>query len=290
MEERMIDDEEARGIKLKRTQSGETDAVEEGTDEQEEYVFDVPEEEYDESLVGLTPSQLEQVLEERKKAEEEARLEFESHIVAGEAALEKGLYEEAEEFFAKADRYVFVDERVPNGLWVSRTRAFTVKEPFYDLKKAEAFAACPADLKERAREAFGAEFEKEREEARAEERMLAPRVEAKRAEREEAFAGNRKYYLVRFCAALAVLALMMIGTALSASFIVRTKSIAPVVLTGVFGALALAAVIALLVFFRQLYLALRLCAQNTVEEATEDGARLKALREKIRCLSCVLDD
>ena len=36
MEERMIDDEEARGIKLKRTQSGETDAVEEGTDEQEE--------------------------------------------------------------------------------------------------------------------------------------------------------------------------------------------------------------------------------------------------------------
>ena len=65
MEERMIDDEEARGIKLKRTQSGETDAVEEGTDEQEEYVFDVPEEEYDESLVGLTPSQLEQVLEER---------------------------------------------------------------------------------------------------------------------------------------------------------------------------------------------------------------------------------
>lgn len=83
---------------------------------------------------------------------------------------------------------------------------------------------------------------------------------------------------------------MMIGTALSASFIVRTKSIAPVVLTGVFGALALAAFIALLVFFRQLYLALRLCAQNTVEEATEDGARLKALREKIRCLSCVLDD
>lgn len=290
MEERMIDDEEARGVKLKRTKSGETDAVEEGENEQEEYVFDVPEEEYDESLVGLTPSQLEQVLEERKKAEEEARLEFENHVLAGETALEKGLYEEAEKFFAQADRYVFADERVANGLWISRTRGFTVKEPFYEVKNAEAFAACPAELKARAREAFGEEFQKEREEARAEEEILAPQVEAKRAEREEAFAGNRRYYLVRFCVALAVFAAMLIGAAVSASFIVRTQSIAPVVLTGGFGALALAAFIAALVLLRKLLVASRLCRQNNVEEATEDGARLKALREKIRCLSCVLDD
>ena len=139
MEERMIDDEELRKVKLKKTAEGETDAVEDdGTEE--EYVFDVPEEEYDEALVGLTPSQLERALEERKKAEEEARAEFAKLIASGEEALAAGDYVEAETFYAQADRYVFEDERVPVGLWTARTRNFTLKEPFYVLEQAEAFA------------------------------------------------------------------------------------------------------------------------------------------------------
>lgn len=290
MEERMIEDEEGRKVTLKRTSEGETDAVEEGENESEEYVFDVPEEEYDESLVGLTPSQLEQVLEERKKAEEEARAEYAKLIAEGESALQREDFEGAERAFAQADRYVFEDERVPEGLWVSRTRNFTVKEPFYVLENAEAFAKCNAQLKQRAREAFGEEFAREREEAMREEEQLAPQVEEKRAEREEAFFANKRYYLIRFLAVLAAFAVTVIGAAVSASFIVRTQSIAPIVGTGVFGGLAAGLFVTALVLLRKLYLAVRLCKQNTVEEATADGARLKELREKIRCLSCVLDD
>ncbi|MDE7158315.1 MAG: hypothetical protein K2N74_01955 [Clostridiales bacterium] len=289
MEERMIDDEELRKVKLKKTKDGETDAVEDdGTDE--EYVFDTPEGEYDESLVGLTPSQLEKVLEERKKAEEEARGEFANLIASGEAALKENNYEEAEKYFAQADRYVFEDERLPLGLWTARTRGFTEKEPFYKVEQAEAFAKCNAELKAKAREAFGAEFEKERSEAIEEEKELAPHVEEARAARAEAFADNQKYYFIRFVALAAALLFSVIGAALSANFIVRTQSIAPVVCTGVFGVLVVVFLVFSLVFLRSLVVANMLCRKNREEEATEDGARLKALREKIHCLNCVLDD
>lgn len=289
MEERIIDDEELRKVKLKKTTDGETDAVEDdGTEE--EYVFDVPEEEYDESLVGLTPSQLERALEERKKAEEEARAEFAKLISAGEEALAAGNYAEAENAFAQADRYVFEDERVPVGLWTSRTQGFTVKEPFYVLEQAEAFAQVGAELKAKAREAFGAEFEAERAEAVKEEAELAPLVEEKRDERAKAFAENQKYYFVRFLAFVAVVLFSVIGAVLSATFIVRTQSITPIVLTGTFGGIALVFLVVMLVFLKKLLAANLLCRKNKIEEATADGAHLKELREKIRCLSCVLDD
>ena len=289
MEERMIDDEELRKVKLKKTKDGETDVVEDDGEE-EEYVFDTPEGEYDESLVGLTPSQLEKVLEERKKAEEEAREEFANLIASGEAALKENNYEEAEKFFAQADRYVFEDERLPVGLWTARTRGFTEKEPFYKVEQAEAFAKCSKELKEKAREAFGAEFEQERKEAIEEEKELAPRVEEMRVARERAFADNQKYYFVRFVAFAAVLLFSIIGAILSANFIVRTQSIAPVVCTAVFGVIALVFLVATLIILRNLIVANLLCRKNREETATADGAYLKALRDKIHCLSCVLDD
>ena len=67
MEERLIDKDESRKIKIKHTAEGEDvvdalapDGEEEAVEEEEtDYIVELPEEdeEYDEDLVGLTPSQ-----------------------------------------------------------------------------------------------------------------------------------------------------------------------------------------------------------------------------------------
>ena len=75
MEERIIDDEYGRGVRLKKTKDGFIDATDETLqdwEEVEEAVFEFPvleTDEDDEDLVGLSP---EEAIALRKKKEEEA--------------------------------------------------------------------------------------------------------------------------------------------------------------------------------------------------------------------------
>ena len=91
MEERIIEDE-GRTIKIKRNAlggiedatdgalpDGETpegahspEAGSENAEDDVEFAVDFPEEEYDEDMVGLTPSQLKRAQEERERARREA--------------------------------------------------------------------------------------------------------------------------------------------------------------------------------------------------------------------------
>lgn len=110
MEERIIDRE--REIKIKRKREGD-DAVDalaadETEDEipEEELVLEFPEgEEYDEDLVGLTPSQLKEELARREKALSEAREESKKLAALGEEKLAEGSYDEAESLFGQATVY-----------------------------------------------------------------------------------------------------------------------------------------------------------------------------------------
>ncbi len=296
MEERIVDKDDPKVIKLKRTQEGETDAVDplaEGEEEEavEEVLFDVPEgEDYDEDLVGLTPSQLQRELERRKKAEEEARAECEKLVETAQEALEKQDFEKAAPFFSQAACYSFADERILKGLWAARTRDFTNYEPFYVAEYAGEFSASDGGTKAFVRERAGERLRSDRAALEQEEAAIAPGVLAKQEERRGAFGDNRRYYFIRLVSVLLALVVAGVATGVSAYFIVRTVSVAPVVLTAVFGAATLCMLVAVFVFARKHLVARRLCSANEELSSTEEGARLKELRDKLSCLKLILED
>ena len=294
MEERIIDD--PRKIKITRTAAG---GVGDATDElapdaereEEEIVLDLPEgDDYDEDLVGLSPTQLQEELKRREKAAEEARAERDKLLAEAERALAAGDYAAAEPFFSQAMFYDPGCFRAHEGVWIARTRNFKDTEPFYDLSNAEEVSNAPAEVKAFLREKAGAEL---REARRAMEEEAAPLRETfsrAQEERRGAFRSNRKYYLVRFSVFAALFALCLLGAGISAYFIVRTTTIIPVALTIAFGALALVMAVVMFVFLRKLVIAVRLCRDNEMLSSTEEGQRLSELENRILCLKLVLDD
>lgn len=295
MEERIIDQDEGRKIKVTRTAAGGIgDAVEEGVaaEEQaeEEVVLDLPEigeeADYDEDLVGLTPSQLQKVLEARAKAQE-ARDKL---LAAAEQSLAAADYKQAEGFFTQALVYDADCLRAKEGIWAARTENFTVTELFYDKKNAKKIAEEEDGVKAYIRSQIGERLSAERAEYEKEAEPLSARVNEARDTRRAAFAENRKYYLVRFSVFLALAALFAIGAGVSIPFIWRTQSILPIVLAGVFGAICLAMLVVVVLYSRKLYVACRLCSMNEKLNSTEEGKRLAFLQERIGLLDLILTD
>lgn len=298
MEERIIDKDDERLIRIKKKAEGvdAEDATlpesEEESGEEEEILVTLPEdeEEYDEDLVGLTPSELAREKARREKAREEAKAECYKLVEAAEAELQNGVYDKAESLFGQAACYGFSDERIEIGLWTARTKNFTKTEPFYRADNAEEFSALSDGAKKFVLGKLKERLEKERAELKEEEAELAPEVLEKQETRRQAFADNRKYYVSRLLSALAVFAVFVTVTIVSATFIVRTLTNTPVILTGTFGGLALIAFVTALVFFLKFLGANKLCRTNDRLSSTEEGARLEELREKLECLKLVLED
>lgn len=292
MEERIIDRE--REIKIKRTKEGDTDALgggaEDGAIEEEEIVLELPDEDYDEDLVGLTPSQLKAELERRKKAEEEARLECAKLVKEGNGALAARKYAEAEGFFAQALVYDMESKEAHRGLWAARTRDFSDGEALITEENATALSEESDETRAHVLGRLGDYFKGELISSEKEEAELAPRVEEAQSERRVAFQANRKYYLARFVAVSAVMVLFIIGAIVSASFIYTTTGIAPVVCTAVFAGCAAVMLGVLCVFTRKLLVATRLCRANERLSSTKEGARLAFLRTRLENLHLILGE
>ena len=292
MEERIIDRE--REIKIKRTKSGETDALEGGAEDgaelEEELVLELPEEDYDEDLVGLTPSQLKAELERLRKAEEEARLECEKLVREGDAALSLHKYAEAEGFFAQALVYDAESKEAHRGIWAARTRDYKDGEALVTDENAVEISQEEEDTRAHILGVFGEYFKKELAACEKEEAEIAPRVEEGIETRRVAFQANRKYYLVRFVAVFAAMVLLVIGAAIAASFIYTTTSIAPVAATAALAGCAGVALCVLCVYGRKLLVATRLCNANEKLSSTEDGARLAKIRARLENLRLILGE
>lgn len=293
MEERIIDRE--REIKIKRLKSGDTDALEgsaeEGAETEEEIIFEIPEdEEYDEDLVGLTPSQLKAELERRKKAEEEARAECANLIKEGGDALKEHRYTEAEGFFAQALVYDADSAEAHRGLWAARTRDFSDGEALITDENATELSQEDDDTRAYVLGYFGDYLKGELAACTEAESALAPGVEEALLKRRAAFKANRKYYLVRFVAILSVMIVFIIASAVSASYIYTTTSALPVALTAAFAGCAAVVLGVLCVFGRKLLVASRLCSANEKLSSTEDGARLENLRARLENLHMALGE
>ena len=298
MEERLIDKEDERLIRIKKKAEGvdaEDALAEEGEESEEEVLVTLPEsgeddEEYDEDLVGLTATELKRELERRKKAEEEARAECAKLAEAAKEALDGGNFAEAESLYTQAACYQVADATVMEGLWTARTKNFTDNSPFYNLEYAEDFSAESDELKTFVRDKAAESLKKERAELEKQEAELAPQVLEKQETRRQAFLDNRKYYSLRFLIFLGLLVAFGIATGVSGYYIVRTTTNIPLIITGVFGVLALVSFIVALVFLVKFAGANKLCRENDKLSSTEEGKRLVELREHLECLKLILED
>ncbi len=288
MEERMLDDEETRKIKLGVNGEGEVDALEEGDSE---VLLELPEDEdYDESLVGLTPSQLAKELARRQKAEEMARAEFTTLLANGEEALSREAYDEAESFFAQAETYVFAEPRIGEGLWIARTHNFTQDDAFYSKTYAEEFTVAESTTQAFVREKVGEKLAQAQAKLQQEESEIAPRVEGEQQTRRTAFKNHRNYYLLRFALSVLALVLCAVAIGVSASYLLRVSTNAPLICVAVFSGLAFISLCVLFFFARKLFVANEIYGKNEDLSSTEDGARLKEIREQLYCLNCFLSD
>ena len=300
MEERLIDKEDERLIRIKK-RADETDAedalapegeeADESAEGEEEVLVTLPEadEDYDEDMVGLTASELAKVMARRKKEEEEAKAEYDKLVAAADEALANGDYEQAAPLYEQAACYPFADEKVFEGLWTARTQNFTQTAPFYNDEYAEEIGGSDA-LKAFIRDKAGEALRQERDTMQKEEAELAPEVLEKQEERRQAFVGNRKYYGLRLVIFAGLMVLFAIAAIVSSTYIVRTLTMTPVILTSVFGGLTLISFIASLVFLLKYAGASKLCRMNDKLASTDEGARLEELRAKLECLKLILED
>lgn len=302
MEERIIEDE-GRTIKVKRNALGgiedatdgtapSADAPEERADAADDLEIDVdfPEEEYDESLVGLTPSQLERARAERERARQEAERERDKLTAEGEKALSARDYDAAERFFSQALMYDGESVPAQKGVWESRTQGFTDDAPFFIPENAEKLAEAPEEVRSYVLGRVEDRLRGAREGVLEELRPLRAAVRDAREARRGALWDNKHYYLVRTAVFGGAFVLFLVLMGIFSAFLLRTRGSWPVIGMAVCGAIALIALVFLIVFLRGLVFALRLCADNEKDESTEDGRRLAVLERELACLDLVLGD
>ena len=89
-EERIIDDEYGRGVKLRKTKDGYVDVTDElaesdATEEADEVTFEFPmmEDEDDEDLVGLSPEEAQALKQQKIEAAERRRAEYAQAVEEG---------------------------------------------------------------------------------------------------------------------------------------------------------------------------------------------------------------
>lgn len=294
MEERIIDD--PRKIKVKKNAVG---GIEDVTDElapetqefaEEEIELTLPGEEFeDEDLIGLAPSQLKKELERREKEAAEARAERDRLLSEGDSRFKAGDYEGAEPFFAQALVYDADCRAAKEGVWTCRTRNFSQIELLFNRKTAVELAESDDVTRAFVLKHAGAELEAERKAAEEEAAPLREKVHSAQAGRRGAFLDNRNYYLMRFAVFAFLFVLFAIAAGVSATFIVRTQGIVPLVLVAVFGVIAFAALAVAFVYLRKLVVAQRLVSANEKLSSTEDGAHLARLEERLEVLSLLID-
>ena len=258
--------------------------------EEVEIAFDYPDEEYDEDMVGLTPSQLKRAQEERERARKEAEAEAEKLAAEGKKALLSGDYAAAEGFFSQALAYNEEHLGALEGVWESRTQGFEDIAPFFVPENAEKFAGMPEEVRSAILERVGERLKEERAALLEEMRPLKAAVGEAREARRGALSDNKRYYLVRTAIFGGAFVLFLVLTGVFSAFLLRTPDSWPVICMGVSGVLALIAFICLVLFLRGLVFAMRLAADNEKNEGTEDGRRLDVLEEELYCLTEVLGE
>ncbi len=304
MEERMIDEEYGRKIRLKRTKTGEVDVVDELSEgaeatetleETEEIAFEMPvqEEEDDEDLVGLSP---EEALALRKKKAEAARLqkeEYDAECARGQQFLDEGNFAEAEKSFEKALLLDRLATAASVGYWRAKTENFVNPDALVGEYAEASIESLEYDLGVDAvdiiKREHKAQLQSRYDELKAEEAPLTERVEAATVRRRTILKNRFIKAWAYFSAVVIPLVVLLVWTGIFARQIFTLDGEGYITWTIVTGAVAFLFFIAFIPVTNKLINANRMRKANERLDSTEEGARLVEVRDYITIYENLLD-
>ena len=293
MEERIIDDEYGRGIRLRKTQDGYvdvTDELAEGDDGEEmtydEVSFEFPDlEEDDEDLVSLSP---EEAIALRKRKAEEAeskRRQYAENCEEGERLLDSGSFHAAELKFEAALKLDEYGKEATVGYWRAKTADFTnpdalmneyVNSGIENLEGDLGYEAVD-ELKRRYPEVFSARLKELQKQAQPLEKELFE----KRENRRSIIAKKMKKAAWKFSIS-AVISLVLLAVAIVlGTKIFSTREGEFILPTVVAGVAFVASLVVTLVFTNKLLNVVRMYRMNERDDSTELGRKLVGIRNYI---------
>ncbi len=302
MEERIIDDEYGRGVRLKKTKDGyvdvtdelaeetqalETDELQEevGYDEGEEIAFEFPafEGEDDEELVGLTPEEVEELKRQREEAAAKRKADYEQACQEGSELLDSGSFKAAELKFEKA---LLLDDEATEasvGYWRAKTTDFTEPDALVSEYTDAGIENMEYDLGYGAVEILKKDykqvFEKRLEELTEEEKPLVVEVEEKQARRRAILSARIKRSTLVFLAVALPTAALLTFAIIVGLKIFSTSGNEYVTPTILLAAGFFVFFIAFLLVTNRWINDLRMRRANERLSSTADGKRLVEIRE-----------
>lgn len=284
MDERIIDDEYGRGIRLKKTEEGYVDVTDAAQSEEDgdEVAFAFPMEEDDEDLVSLSP---EEALALRKKKEEAAakrKADYQNACQKGEELLQNGDFAAAEKQFEEALDLDEIATLASVGYWRAKTENFVNPDVLAleyqksDLENMEYDLGI--DALDTIRTDFRPAFEKRLAELKEEEAPLQAEIETKQTRRRSVLSVRLRNAIIWFVFALVPTLAALALTAVFGFKIPTTRDNRFVLPTIICGAIAFVLFIVALFFTNKLLNAVRMFSRNERLSASDEGKRLLQIR------------
>ena len=288
-EERIIDEEYGRGVKLRKTKDGYVDVTDElATEEIEEgaeevsFEFPVMEDEDDEDLVGLSTEEALALKKQKAEAAERRRAEYEQAVADGNALLEEGDFTAAEKKFEEALQLDEIATDASVGYWRAKTENFQKPEVLVDEYLEEGMASMQYDLGYEAVEIIKREhrdvFDAKLNELTEEEKPLAEIVEGKQAARREILKARLKKSGIRFIVAAVPMLVCVILTIVFGLKIPTVRDNRYIPVTIVLGGVSIVAFIVFTLFANKFLNDGRIYRRNEKLSSTEEGERLQEIR------------
>lgn len=288
-EERIIDDEYGRGVKLRKTKEGYVDVTDElaeetEMEEAEEVSFEFPTmEEDDEDLVGLSPEEALALKKQKAEAAERRKAEYDKAIEDGNALLEAGEYEGAEKKFEEALNLDGLAVEASVGYWCAKTQNFQNPDVLADEYVESGIESLEYDLGYEAtqiiKKKYKYAFEKRYKELEEEELPLAEEVEGKQKARREILKARLKKSGVKFAVAAIPFLILLVCTVVFAAKIPTVRDNRFIPWTIGFGAASFVAFIVCLGVGNTFKNACKIYGKNERISSTEQGERLVEIRE-----------
>ena len=305
MEERLVDDEYGRGIRLKKTADGYVDVTDElaeelqetdGVEETEETAFEFPvldTDEDDEDLVGLSPEEAEKLRRQKAEAAALRRAEYDEVCKEGEKLLDEGSFHAAELKFEKALNLDRMATEASVGYWRAKTENFANPDALVGEYADASIESLEYDLGMDAVDVIKKEYkeqlQKRYNELAEEEKTLAQEVSAAQERRRGIISARlKKRTLVFFAIFLPMVAALVLGITFAMK-IFTPDGEKFVTLTIVFGSVFFLLFLAFIVATNKWINAFRMRGANERLEETTDGARLVEIRDYMTIYACLLD-
>ena len=312
MEERIIDDEIGRGIRLKKTKDGYVDVTDElapDTDEDvketEEITFVLPEldeekavnleeetsfampvihsEMDDEDLVDLSPEEAERVRKEKAEALARRKEVYKNACEEGEKLLATGSFRAAELIYEKALQFDELATEASVGYWRAKTSDFTDPDVLIEEYLEDGIEELESDLgfiaTDIIKRDYRAAFEKRFNELSEQEAPFLKIVEEKQTARRKVLSKRRITTGVLFLCGVIPFVAALIATIIIGLQNFSTSDNTFVVPTIVLGCASFVAFIASLVATNKFFNACRMYNMNEKLSSTEEGRSILDIRQ-----------